>query len=399
MSKSVRNDYGRFFSLKLQCCPRKEPSMNASSPLNILCLVPYNFLPAKMGGQKGIAAFNGFYAKAARIICVTIRNNDPAAADYEVLNILSNSPLRYINPFYFFTLRRIIRQRKITHIQIEHPYYGWLGRLLQVLCGVQLIVHSHNIEYQRFRSLGKSWWRLLAVYERWVHRCADYNLFISGEDKAHALQQFQLEPQKCIVATYGIEWSVAPVEQERKTARQILEQRHGIVQGQSLLLFNGSFGYKPNLDALKLILEQINPLLAAADEFRYKILICGKGIPEELLSGSYSNVIFAGFVDDISVYFKGADVFLNPVADGGGIKTKLVEALGYDLTAVSYGNGAIGIPAAVAGDKLLISKDDPADFAVWVQKAACGPAHIPPAYFEHFYWGNIIAKVIRLLQR
>ena len=28
-----------------------------SKKINVLCLVSYNFLPAKMGGQKGIASF------------------------------------------------------------------------------------------------------------------------------------------------------------------------------------------------------------------------------------------------------------------------------------------------------------------------------------------------------
>jgi hypothetical protein len=62
----------------------------------------------------------------------------------------------------------------------------------------------------------------------------------------------------------------------------------------------------------------------------------------ELKNYADQNIIYAGFVDDISIYFKGADVFINPVSYGGGIKTKLVEALGYNLNAVSTSNGAIG---------------------------------------------------------
>src|SRR6185369_16319202 len=100
--------------------------------INVLSIVPYQVLPAKFGGQKGIALFNKYFATHVNLVCVTTRSNDPAAAQgYEVLNILSNSPLRYINFFYFFTLRKIIRQRQITHLLIEHPYYGWLGMMLK----------------------------------------------------------------------------------------------------------------------------------------------------------------------------------------------------------------------------------------------------------------------------
>jgi len=372
--------------------------MKASSPLNILCLVSYNFLPAKMGGQKGIAAFYEFYARAANITCVTTKSNDPAAAGYEVLNILSDSPLRYANIFYFFTLRRLIRAKQITHVQIEHPYYGWLGRMLQLVCGVKLIVHSHNIEYLRFKSLGKSWSPLLFRYERWVHRKADINLFISDEDREHALKHFQLDPARCITATYGIEWAAPPAAAERQAAKRELCRQHKISNQDHILLFNGSFGYKPNLDALKLILEQVNPLLQQ-QTFSYHILVCGKNIPGPLLNSIYPNVTLVGFVDDISLYFKGADIFLNPVADGGGIKTKLVEALGYDLTAVSYDNGAIGIPPHVADGKLKITSEDPADFAAAVQLAGNEENHIPQAYFDYFYWGNIIRNVIGLLNK
>ena len=98
--------------------------------LNVLSLVSYRFLPPKMGGQKGIAFFYDYLAVHVNLTCVTTKENDPSAvSNYEVLNILSNSGLRYINIFYFFTLRKIIREKKITHLIIEHPYYGWLGVL------------------------------------------------------------------------------------------------------------------------------------------------------------------------------------------------------------------------------------------------------------------------------
>ena len=58
---------------------------------NVLSIVSYNFLPPKMGGQKGIALFNRFLAQHVQLSCVTTKNNDPAAENaYEVLNLLSN---------------------------------------------------------------------------------------------------------------------------------------------------------------------------------------------------------------------------------------------------------------------------------------------------------------------
>jgi glycosyltransferase involved in cell wall biosynthesis len=105
------------------------------------------------------------------------------------------------------------------------------------------------------------------------------------------------------------------------------------------------------------------------------------------------NIIYGGFVDDINVYFKGADIFINPVTDGGGIKTKLVEALGYGLSVVSTKSGAIGIPLSVTGNKLYcIENTDWPGFAKAIAGADPGAA-IPSTFFDHFYWGNITAKV------
>src|SRR5579863_4982057 len=105
----------------------------------IISIVSYPFLPAKSGGQKGVALFYKYFSKYHHLICITTEKNDPSAAQgYDVQNILSNSPIRYINIFYFFTIRKIIKQQQATHLLLEHPYYGWLGMLLKKFCRIKL---------------------------------------------------------------------------------------------------------------------------------------------------------------------------------------------------------------------------------------------------------------------
>ncbi len=134
--------------------------------------------------------------------------------------------------------------------------------------------------------------------------------------------------------------------------------------------------------------------------FKYKIIICGKGLPaayDELKAFSAKNIIYAGFVDDINLYFKGADIFINPVIEGGGIKTKVVEALGYDLTVISTRSGAIGIPQSISGKKLYnITDSDWQGFANAILQAD-SIEKIPASFFEQFYWGNIATKVKSIL--
>ena len=366
----------------------------------IISIVSYPFLPAKTGGQKGIALFYKFFSKYCRLICFTTKNNNPASALYAVNNSISNSKLRYINVWLFFNIHRQVKKQNATHVLLEHPYYGWLGILLKTFSGVKLVVHSHNIEFRRWKALNKWWWPVLAAYEKQTHRKADYNFFKTDEDRKSAISEFGLQPQKCLTVTYGIEWNTLPADTERKQCRLQLQQQHGISPGDTLFLFNGSLDYAPNLQAVKNILDKINPLLLSSG-LAYKIIICGKGLPaemNELKAFADYNILYAGFVPDISTYFKGADIFINPVTEGGGIQTKLVEALGYNLTAVSTRQGAIGIPATATGDKMkVIENDDWHGFAAAMQ-ASVNDSDVPAAFFAHFYWENIAKQAAAFIK-
>ena len=370
-------------------------------PVKILSLVSYKFLPPDMGGQKGIAFFNRYLSKKINLRCVTTKdNNTDNSEGYPIQNILSNSRLRYINPFYFFILSRIIRQEKITHLILEHPYYGWLAILLKWFCKIKLIVHSHNIESQRFKSMGKWWWGILWHYEKFTHRNADHNFFIQNNDRDYAIEKFKLVQEHCTTITYGFEFNTVPAAEVKITARELICKMYNIPATEKILLFNGTLGYKPNLIAVNNILEKINPLLLASENFTYKIIICGNKLPaayKGLIDYKEKNIIYAGFVDDINLYFKGCDIFINPVIDGGGIKTKLVEALGYNLSVVSSQSGAIGISAEVTGAKMKVVEDGNwAAFATEIINMQTAK-QTPAVFFEHFYWGNITEKAAAVL--
>jgi len=368
-----------------------------NEPVKALSIASYPFLPPKMGGEKGIALFNRYLAPLLELHCVTTSANKISGNEgYHILPVLSKSKskTRYINPLLFFRLKRIIKELGITHVILEHPYYGWLGVMLKWFCKVKLVIHSHNIEATRFRSIGM-WWGILWNYEKWTHRQAHSNFFIQDDDKAYAIQRFGLDPARCFTITYGIEMETAPSAGERQAARKVVAAKYGIAGEEKILLFNGSLDYKPNLDALKIILDEINPILLSAPAFKYKFIICGKNLPEtyqQLTAYADKHIIYAGFVEDIDLYFKAADIFINPVTDGGGIKTKLVEALAHNLNVVTTQSGAIGVPVELTGGKMTVLKDDELSlFATEIMKTNTS-ASIPASFFDHFYWGHIAKK-------
>jgi hypothetical protein len=361
--------------------------------MNIVSIVSYPFLPARTGGQKGIALFYKYFSRHHQLTIVTTKKNPPALAEgYELLNIIGNSKFRYINPFIFFRLRNLIRQKKATHLILEHPYYGWLGILLKKVCGIKLVVHSHNIEGLRWKSLGKWWWRILWNYEKITHQKADYNFFIQQEDRDYAIDAFHLNEKKCLSVSFGTEIEGPPSIENHKSSQRILQKELQIPEGLPLLLFNGSFQYLPNREALDNLLFKVNPLLQKK-EIPYLILIIGLEIPETIKKTSYPNVRVLGFVENLELYLTGCNVFLNPVQSGGGIKTKLVEALAFNLNAVSTENGAIGIDPALCNDKLMVCPDNDWNvFTEAISRAINVHTTMPSGFYEQFYWGNITKR-------
>lgn len=129
----------------------------------------------------------------------------------------------------------------------------------------------------------------------------------------------------------------------------------------------------------------------------------GSQLPERydnLKRYAKNNIIFAGFVDDINLYFTAADIFLNPINDGGGIKTKLVEALSVNTSSISYASGAYGIPLSTTGDKLLIVPDNDsiAFFKSHYSKHSPARGKDTIFFFDHFFWDNITRKAAEKMQ-
>ena len=372
----------------------------AKAPLSILSIIPYKILPAKLGGEKGIAVFNEYLAKKTKLVGVTTKNNDPGLAKgYKLLNFLSDNRSRYANILLFGKIKKVIRNEKITHLITEHPYYGWLAWMVRKSTHVRWIVHSHNIEYMRSMSIGRWWWKALRRYEGWAYRKADKVFFISDDDRKHAMEHLGVDPTRSLTVTFGIEQSSIP--NDRQECRRMISEKYSIDSAHKILLFNGALYHSTNYDALKIILAEINPLLLE-NKFSYKLIVCGKGLPEffnELRDYSDKNVIYAGFVDDITIYYKAADIFLNPILRGGGVKTKAIEAIAMNCTVVSTELGAMGIKNDVCGSKLKVVKEGEWKLFTELVMSSGNDGNTSQQFFEYYYWENIISRAVNFISK
>lgn len=354
--------------------------------MRIMGIAPYRYLPARKGGEIFIANFAASLAKYCQLTIASVGANQPEGPlPYSLWPVFGNSRFRYLNLLYCFQLAKKIRQQDIQLLYIEHPYMGWMAMIVQALTGRGYIVHSHNIEAQRWRTLGKWWWPLLQAYEKWVHRQAKHNFFISQEDADAAIRQYGLSPHKVSVTPYGVT-PPSPMP-DPAVARPQIFARHGIAAGSVLYYFNGALDYLPNQQAVLKIVHEIDPLLQQQAGFPYMIIISGKGLPAHIaaaLTQTNGRVVYAGFVDRPADYLAAADIFINPVLEGGGVKTKVLEALAAHKTVVSTVSGAIGVDTAICGNKLKIVPDqDWQQFAVGMQQLDGVNEPTPASFFAY----------------
>ncbi|MBK9464483.1 MAG: glycosyltransferase family 4 protein [Chitinophagaceae bacterium] len=363
----------------------------------VLAIAPYPYLPFFSGGQKFIAQFFEHLGTAIDLTVISVAENDfSLAKSYKTIPLLKKSFSRYVDRSLISKIVTLTKQESFDTIICEHPYFAWLAFAVRKQTGVKVIIHTHNIEYQRFRSTGKWWWPVLKQYEKSSFEKADGLFFISSEDRDFAIQEWKIPSEKCIDLPFGVEIKSSP--EDRSTAKQFIAQKHGISIDEKILLFNGLLNYKPNIDAVRTILDKINPLLLAQSSFNYKIIICGKGLPEKMnLLKDYAdkNIMFAGFAESIEPYIKAADIFLNPVQSGGGVKTKVVEAIAYGTTVISTATGAAGIVKKVCGAKLVtVADNDWEEFAKEVIINAASSIPTPQEYYNYYFYGNIIQRLI-----
>ena len=306
-----------------------------------------------------------------------------------------------MNLFRLYRLHKLIREKKITVLIVELSYFGWLGLLLRRITKVPVIIHSHNIESLRFKDLQKSWWRLYELYEKTIHRKANHSFFITEEDRNWAISHWQLPPSTCSVITYGTELTEPSKFEEKESYRNQLLAEYSLEASTRLFYFNGSLDYLPNTDALRIILNELIPLLHSVD-FRFRIFVSGANLSDQwkqALAG-YPEIIYIGFSSNPKKFYIGADCFINPVTLGAGIKTKLVEALAYNQASISTKAGAKGIDANMIGGRLFLVDDyDWYRFAAAMVKMDLSKIGNTSAdFYKEFNWDNIIQKALISLQ-
>jgi len=368
-----------------------------SDKINLLTLISYQFSLGKSGGQLAHIYFHNYISEYLNThIAGTYSNdfeNETVSIKFQYHKVFGKiSP--YIPLSYLLSLRHLVKKEHVNVVMCSHPYMGITAYVLSKISKTSLVSYSHNIESTRFQSLGKWWWKILFYYEKWVLQVSKIVFFVAEEDRKWAVQNYNLNENKCIVSPFGINLQEIPEKSfERRNNFKI---KYKILENEKILYFVGTYNYAPNDKAVLDIIDNIYPKLMAQTQ-DFKILIIGKGLNEKIVSKinkTNNNIIYVGFVENIRDILDSADIMLNPMLSGGGIKTKAVEALGNNIKVISTENGAGGLDSSVCGDMLLISKDN--DWNAYVENIISAmklKTTIPNTFYDHYFWGNVTKRV------
>lgn len=225
--------------------------------------------------------------------------------------------------------------------------------------GARKILDAHNalwLLYKRLwmtmRTGPKKWllgrdWRLLKKYEGRI--CREFNgvLAVSEEDRK-ALEEASGQALDVTVIPIAIDTrEITPVNFNPKGVR---------------IIHIGTMYWPPNIDGILWFLQEVLPRVR---ERRPDIVfdIVGANPPQEIISiGEVDKgVNVTGYVDDPTPYLEGASLMVVPLRAGGGMRVKILNALGQGLPIVSTTLGCEGI-AITPGVHLLVA-DSPEDFA------------------------------------
>lgn len=110
------------------------------------------------------------------------------------------------------------------------------------------------------------------------------------------------------------------------------------------LLFVGSYGHQPNVDAIKWFVDDIFPLIRKKLPM-VSLHVVGSQMSEDLEKSlsKKPGVIVHGFVENLTPILRSARVFVSPLRYGAGVKGKIGQAIEHGVPVVSSDIGVEGM--------------------------------------------------------
>jgi polysaccharide biosynthesis protein PslH len=259
-------------------------------------------------------------------------------------------------------LQRAIRRYAATHeVDLWHCEWTPYGESLQPIVPGPWIIMAHNVEsliwqryYEHESNALKRWyikeqWRKFERFERRMFAAAASTIAVSDDDARLMRERF----------------GAARVDVVDNGADTALFQPDGSVRDPATFLFLGSLDWRPNLDAVEVLLDKVLPAVLAAEPTA-RLTLVGRRPPSWLVARvrACRGVELHADVPDVRPYLRRCGLMVVPLRIGGGSRLKILEALAAECPVVSTCVGAEGLHL-VAGQH-FVEADTPEEMAAAV---------------------------------
>lgn len=232
---------------------------------------------------------------------------------------------------FFKQADRACRETKPDFIFADNEKAGLYAYLLSKRYGLPYVYNSHNVEYQKYASLGRTQWRrsVLVPYIYILERLACEKALLTVAISEHDASAFRRWVGDDKVVTHPCafdERSINPFYEPIETERPIV-------------LMVGNFSYSANREAAYATCRDIVPEVSARrPEVLFRFV--GRDFPTDIKA---DNIESTGFVDDLLQEYAKASVIMAPIDAGGGIKIKVIEGLASGKYLLTTEQGVQGI--------------------------------------------------------
>jgi glycosyltransferase involved in cell wall biosynthesis len=258
------------------------------------------------------------------------------------------SPLPYsVSTHTSPTLVQAVRDYVVDHkVDVWHCEWSPYAQVLAAALGPKLasakwVVMAHNVESMIWRRYAeaesnpvKRWyirrqWRKFERFERWAYAAASAAVAVSPDDAAVMREQFD---------------TLAPAVVENGVDTAFFRPQRDAERDPARVLFLGSLDWRPNLDGVRLLLDDIFP--AVRKQVPHATLaVVGRHPPEWLrhrVADSPGVELYAD-VPDVRPFLATCGMLAVPLRIGGGSRLKILEALASGMPVVSTRIGAEGL--------------------------------------------------------
>ena len=243
------------------------------------------------------------------------------------------------------------RKERVDLWQLEWTAY--LPMIDASIPGPRVVI-AHNVDtliWQRYyetetnvlkKAFLKTQWQKFRRFEEVAFRQANRVVAVSAEDAKLIREQFG-QPNVDVVDN-GIDRAYFEnVQGERDPMR---------------ILFLGALDWRPNLDAVGLLLDRIFPKVRAQEPCA-RLVIVGRHPPADLVARApkIPGVELHADVPDVRVFLGSCGVMAVPLRIGGGSRLKVLEALACGMPVVASRVGAEGLLLTPGEDYVQADED------------------------------------------